>query len=209
MVPVSFQLPSAIWTWNKRIPCAAEYILASFFKYTALALLFVASGVQVSFRPKYRKNMNRMQGYESLRLIVVHARLNNGILFSYIKLHDFIINLGGVYTKSLLWKTDISELTTYPWKSCRLSGSFTLIRPKRATKATTFESGNKSVYFEYGTKSHLPFSSCKLNSKSGFETSKLRYRTWLSLRLAHALKQALRSRDYRCCRLARIHLIRV
>ena len=38
-------------------------------------------------------------------------------------------------------------------------------------KMTTFESGNKSVYFENGTTLHLSFSSCKQQNQ--FETSKI------------------------------------
>ena len=71
---------------------------------------------------------------------------------------------GSIYTRTLLRKT--SEVTVYLWKSYCSGCSFTLIPRKCAMKMTTFESSNKSVYFENGTTSHLSFSSCKLQNGS-------------------------------------------
>ena len=71
------------------------------------------------------------------------------------------------FTLGRFWG-NVSEHTAYLWKNYRLGCSFTLIRRKHAMKTTTFESGNKSVYFENGTTSHLSFSSCKQQKR--FET---------------------------------------
>ena len=51
---------------------------------------------------------------------------------------------------------------------------FTQICWKCAMRTTTFESSNKSVYFENGTTLHLSFPSCKQQNQ--FETSKIHIR---------------------------------
>ena len=126
--------------------------------------------------------------------------------YIYIVLALFVVFVGvlaalykAAFTLGHVWG---KRIRTYclSVKSYHLGCSFTLIRWKHTMKMATFESGNKSVYFENGTKLHLSFSSCK--QQKLFETSKIRY--W------HVIfhMPRLTSRDSRCCRLARIHLIR-
>ena len=82
-----------------------------------------------------------------------------------------VVEVEAVFTLGRFWEKHIRIYLSV--KSYHLGCSFTLIRWKCEMKMTTFKSGNKSVYFNNGTTSHLSFSSCKQQKR--LKTSKIRY----------------------------------
>ena len=111
-------------------------------------------------------------------------------------------NLGGICTRTLLRKTNQNllfireKVTIYcrpfihtnPTKTHNEKGNFWI----RVAKACTSKTG-----------AHRTFRFPHVPSKNGSKPARFLFGTWFLLSLA--LNHALRSRDYRCCRIHLIH----